>query len=120
MLIYTELYVLEDSPAMASYHTQTYSRGNCIALRVSLIESFNQFGFWLCAACCSKSGTQMEVKLYIDTCFSATVAKRTASFSRHAASEAHMASLLGGLLCDMRTCIIKPLGLFLLKRLFPL
>ena len=62
----------------------------------------------------------MEVKLYIDTCFSAAVAKKTASFSRHAASAAHMASLLGGLLCDIRTCIIRPVGLFLLKLLFPL
>ena len=56
----------------------------------------------------------------MDTCLSAAMAKNTASFSRHAASAAHMASLLGGLLCDIRTCITRPLGLFLLKRLFPL
>ena len=62
----------------------------------------------------------MGVKLYMDTCLSAAVAKNTASFSQHAASAAHMASLLGGLLCDIRTCIARPLGLFLLKRLFPL
>ena len=62
----------------------------------------------------------MEVKLYMDTCLSALVAKKIASLSWHAASAAHMASLLGGLLCDICTCIVKALGLFLLKRLFPL